>query len=399
VEIVAHSTSKPRPIQSLIPADSPSPNKPSSAKLQRHRDRGKPATVFALQNTHKTAALPLRRRKSNESIGGASIRSIASIISQKPKPVGPPASLLQMPLEVILLIVKLLPQRDRHALMLTHPALFEPAADVLYHTPLFASTYRFAQFAHTVSHHEHYGDRVRILDVSGFTAVPQFEREPMAGWREWKFRSHDLYRARRPHRVTGPIATGPPIETPKRRPTRRRVLKRGHPPPNPFLEAWSLSRDIPLGGLCHAVMACRNLVALDISRVQLAVDFLVVDKDYPPSAWTDAIFVSDVPKSWTWKSHELRPIYNGFIIEQLRKLAHLERVTARNSVFLSTVMVRELVEGSASLRWVDFEGSGMEAGKAWARKGTKEEILAVIREMEKSKPRSPGGGEGGMWSY
>ena len=90
-------------------------------------------------------------------------------------------------------------------------------------------------------------ERVRVLDVSGFTTVPQFERQPEAGWREWKFRSHDLYRA------------NARLSTPVRRPSRRRALHRSHPQPNPFLEAWALSRDIPLGGLCHAIQSCQNL--------------------------------------------------------------------------------------------------------------------------------------------
>jgi hypothetical protein len=124
--------------------------------------------------------------------------------------------------------------------------------------------------------------------------------------------------------------------------------------------------------------------------VQLAEDFLVVDKNYPPSAWTNAIYVSDVPKSWTWKSEELRPIYNICIIDQLRKLQHLETVIANNSVFLSTVMIQELVDyAHESLKYVDFENSGMEREKPWAIKGRREEVVAIVRKMEETIPRSP----------
>lgn len=129
---------------------------------------------------------------------------------------------------------------------------------------------------------------------------------------------------------------------------------------------------------------------INISSIQLAEDFLVVDHNYPPSAWTNTIYVSDVPKSWTWKSEELRPIYNIYIIDQLRKLKHLETVIANNSIFLSTLMIQELVDHShESLRYVDFAKSGMEREKPWAIKGSRDEVVKIIREMEETVPRSP----------
>jgi hypothetical protein len=71
------------------------------------------------------------------------------------------------------------------------------------------------------------------------------------------------------------------------------------------------------------------------------------------------------------------------LIEQLRGLRHLTTVVANNSVFLSTAMVRELVERACeSLRYVDFEGSGMERAKPWAVKGGRGEVVEVVRRME-----------------
>lgn len=97
-----------------------------------------------------------------------------------------------------------------------------------------------------------------------------------------------------------------------------------------------------------------------------------------------------MPKSWTWKSEELRPIYNIYIIDQLRKLRHLETVIANNSVFLSTLMIQELVDYSQkSLKYLDFQHSGMEREKPWAIKGRREEVVKIIRKMEETIPRSP----------
>lgn len=129
---------------------------------------------------------------------------------------------------------------------------------------------------------------------------------------------------------------------------------------------------------------------INISRIQLAEDFLIVDDNYPPSAWTNTIYVSDLPKSWSWNSQELRPMYNIHIIDQLRQLKHLETVIANNGVFLSTLMIQELVDGAhPSLKYVDFEHSGMARAKPWAIKGTREEVVKIIREMERDTPRSP----------
>lgn len=57
-----------------------------------------------------------------------------------------------MPAEILELIIMYLAQEDLYALMRTNSNLTEVEASCLYKQPLFASTYRYAQFAHTVSH-------------------------------------------------------------------------------------------------------------------------------------------------------------------------------------------------------------------------------------------------------
>lgn len=210
-------------IKSLIPPET-SPNK---------RTRTDAITMVIRQ----------KRRQSN-----ASVSSKSSIRSRR-RVCGPKPTLITLPTEILGAIFQNLTQKELRTVMLTNAALTEVAANLMYHHPLFASTYRFAQFAYTVSHKKHYGDRVRVLDVCGFTQIPQFERQPEAGWREWKFRSHDLYKAK-------PTTLNPPV----RKSTRRRIVHRSHPQPNPFLEPWALSRDIPLGGLCHAIQSCQYLM-------------------------------------------------------------------------------------------------------------------------------------------
>jgi hypothetical protein len=65
-------------------------------------------------------------------------------------------------------------------------------------------------------------------------------------------------------------------------------------------------------------------------------------------------------------------------------------VIANNSVFLSTLMIQELVDNAQpSFKYVDFEHSGMARAKPWAIKGRREEVVKIIREMEKTAPLSP----------
>lgn len=212
-------------------------------KRQNIKSMIPPEMAITARRTRIDGVNVVVRQKRRQST--ASVRSVTSSIRSRRRMQDP--KLLTLPTEVLGLIFKDFTQKELRDVMLVNSALTEAAADLMYHKPLFASTYRFAQFAYTVSHHKHYADRVRILDVSGFTQVPQFERKPEAGWREWKFRNHDLYKGNTRLRM------------PERRPTRRRMVPRGHPPPNPFLEAWALSRDIPLGGLCHVLHACQFL--------------------------------------------------------------------------------------------------------------------------------------------
>ena len=91
-----------------------------------------------------------------------------------------------------------------------------------------------------------------------------------------------------------------------------------------------------------------------------------MDDHYPAVAWTGRIYASDVPKSWAWKSDELRPVSNMWVIEQIVELGHLMEVKVSKWVGLSTGMVRELVNrGEEKLTKVDFVESGLEDEKAW----------------------------------
>jgi hypothetical protein len=91
----------------------------------------------------------VKRRNSESSM---SIKSFASSGTSRKRRYSPKPTLSTMPSEILDLILMYLPQEDLYALMRANSNLTEAAAGRLYMQPLFASTYRYAQFAHIVSH-------------------------------------------------------------------------------------------------------------------------------------------------------------------------------------------------------------------------------------------------------
>jgi hypothetical protein len=94
------------------------------------------------------------------------------------------------------------------------------------------------------------------------------------------------------------------------------------------------------------------------------------------------VYVSDIQRSWTWEPQELVPIYNTYIVEQLRKPKQLETFIAYNLISLSTLMAQSLVESCPQLKWVDFRKSGMSLEQPWKIKGSREQVAAILRQLE-----------------
>ncbi|RDL38526.1 uncharacterized protein BP5553_02866 [Venustampulla echinocandica] len=275
-----------------------------------------------------------------------------------------------MPAEILDIIFASLSQLDLHVLMLANSNFVEVAATYLYSHPLFSSTYRFAQFVWVVSHKPHYASMVRILDLSYLSRIAtdtaSGELLPLAGWREFKYRNHDMYRA---WVRSSPLASGSPKTS-------------THSLPSPFLKSYHRTRDVPIGGLCHVLAACPRIRKLNLSRVQLAADFLVSNPLFKPTATQGLLFVSDVPKSWTWASSDLQPVYAEEVVRWVCRLVELESLNARACLWLTTVRVEKLMSSAQnSLKRVDFRESGMQKEVRWALKGNKSEVERIVREV------------------
>lgn len=209
------------------------------------------ATERKPQGVNKYSSLKPKRQSSSAS----SIHSItSSVLSRKRKYAAPP-TLDTLPSEIHDQIFSYLDQDTLHSLVLASKKLCEEAAYTLYEKPVFASTYRFAQFVTAVTHSRHLAEMVRVLDLSNLGKYAVDEK-PVAGWREWKFRSDPLHTI---HRDDLRDDGWPRMGASKKGSLDLKKLKSSHPLPSPFLQRYSLIRDIPIGAIIHVAVACKLL--------------------------------------------------------------------------------------------------------------------------------------------
>lgn len=255
--------------------------------------------------------------------------------------------------------------------MLSNSNFSEVAALAMYRKPYFASTFRYAQFTRTVAHKEHYAGLVHTLDLSYIYRSginDQGDLLPLAGWREFRYIPRDRNYVR--NRMI-PSATSAAL---------CRLPNPSHPAPSALLKSFHLTRDIPIGGICHVLAACKQLKKLNLSRVQLATDFGLVQPELPISSISGMVFLSDVAKPVPWKSTELVRLQVDELISWICKLEILEIFEAKSSFWLSTTAVKMLCrESPERLQLLDFRGSGMDKYVQWAVRETRVVIEKLAR--------------------
>ncbi len=79
------------------------------------------------------------------------------------------------------------------------------------------------------------------------------------------------------------------------------------------------------------------------------------------------------------------------IIENITRLPLLETVRIKKGLWLSTEMVRCLVDGSPRLRSLNLREAGMKEKMPWAMKCTREKMAEILNG---EIPRKPGNGPG-----
>ena len=235
-----------------------------------------------------------------------------------------------------------------------------------------------------------------MLDLSNLGKDAGEDERPLAGWREWKFRSDPLHTIHRDDVV--PFKSG------------KGVVKTIHPPPSPFLQRYSYIRDIPIGAVIHLLAACpflrycypylpkdkpswipkSNILLLfreiDLANVALAADYAVsplgsLRTGYHPTAFTSLLFVSDVPKSFTWREGDTSPLScSSDLVDALTKLHGLKKVNLKGAVWVTRDVAEKLIEQSRALDIVDLRECGMYRERKWTIKGRRIEAGELIRE-------------------
>ncbi|KAI9848630.1 MAG: hypothetical protein M1838_000469 [Thelocarpon superellum] len=311
----------------------------------------------------------------------ASINSTASSAFSRKRKYTPTASLITLPPEILDHVCSYLSQPDLCSVHRTHSLLVSSAMIALYAQPTFASTYRFAQFVSVISHSGDRANLVRCLDLSMFGKHGHADT-PLAGWREWKYRADPLASLRR-SLGTGTASSSPSVHQRRGR-TIESWLSQGsstHPLPHSFLRQWSFSRDLPIGAVLHVLEACPGIRKLDLSYLTLTADYAITSSAHRPTAFTSLIFVSDVPKSWTWRATEIRSVKVTDLVEAMVRLPRLECLRIKKGLWLTSDLVTRLVSTSPSLHKANFRGSGLGSGLSWAIKGGRQEILDRLRAM------------------
>lgn len=349
----------------------------------------------ASRETLRATTLNVARRLSSSA---TSVRSITSSHQSRKRKITPIPTLETIPFEIQDQIFSSLDQETLHALLLTSTGLVEAAAIAMYSRPDFASTYRFAQFVTTVTHSQRYAEMVRVVDLSKF-GREDLKDLPLAGWREWKYRSEPLYSIQR--EIQSP---GCKIQPGEGRQLDELETKSNpnHPKPNPFLKQWSTCRDVPTGALIHVLKACQRIKSvlaesnqrdkltfsrkLDLSYLSIAADYAIKASSHPSTAFTSLIFVSDVPKSWTWRPKDLQQVHGRDIIDYMTNLPQLEKVRIKKGFWLSTELVRRMVDECGRLQMLNLRESGMKQKMPWAIKGTRGELKAIFRREISVEP-------------
>ena len=145
-------------------------------------------------------------------------------------------------LEIQHLIFNYLSQEMLYNLTITSPSFSEVATTILYHSPAFPSSFRFAQFVTTISHSRQHAEMVRIFRVSGETE-DRSRASKLASWIEWKYRTVPYYAAEPVPKHCSKFNTRPYEDT--------------HPKANKWI--GERAGNYPAGGIIHVLAACSKI--------------------------------------------------------------------------------------------------------------------------------------------
>lgn len=202
-----------------------------------------------------------------------------------------------------------------------------------------------------------------------------------------------------------------PAATPRPAPTPPYAKLLPPPPPKPpvsshplqsfLLRQFASARDVPVGSLLHLFKVCQNLLIVDISRVQLAMDYFVNstaaggNQEYPVTALSGYLFVSDVPS--VPRRSALSMVLYSQVVDALSDLLRLKSLTLSSATWLTKDLVRRLLTrcgcrlsgesdsdntATTCLEHLDLRDSGLARDLEWACEGSVHDVWAVFEREE-----------------
>jgi hypothetical protein len=144
------------------------------------------------------------------------------------------------------------------------------------------------------------------------------------------------------------------------------------------------SKPVRIYGIPSAVNLYR---IIDLSDLHIADDYVILPSappprwkpllpslhkppTYHPTAFTNLLFISDVPKMHTWRGAEFRELRYEEFVGALCSLDELDALVVRNAVWIKRVFAEEIVRragGENGLRKADFRGCGMNPHTSWTK--------------------------------
>ncbi|ODV89185.1 hypothetical protein CANCADRAFT_3818 [Tortispora caseinolytica NRRL Y-17796] len=314
-----------------------------------------------------------------------------------------------LPIEVLSLVCSFLDQPDLYKISLLSRRIAIAATPHLYASPVFLSSYRFAQFTSTVSRDSRLASYVRNLDLPtmfseesemrlqrGLGKPNGSAKNYFATWRDWKYRTDPLYMPRRSASSFNVKNAMQCREKSRNLPLSSRYHKTeemlpvlatngAHPLQSALFSRYSKCKDAPIGAILQLLLVCKNLRSIDLSNVPLASDYKITYKylsNYTDIPSSGNLFVFEIPKAYTFKDDEITRVREQEIILAMCHLKHLQVVNMRGVVWVSEDMIKLLFHHVASLQYISLTGSGMSRNLPWAVSGNVRDLKALFSESE-----------------
>ncbi len=169
-----------------------------------------------------------------------------------------------------------------------------------------------------------------------------------------------------------------------------------HPLASNLLLRHASNKDVPVGHLLHVLQACSNLEYVDISCLPLAPDYAVTSlSTYEKIMYRfhdGNIYVSDVPRTYTWEDTDITAISSNDIVKLLISLKYLKHLSLCNLTWLTQSTIEDIVVNSKAaergyLQYINASDSGMQRGLYWATRGHPADFINLFNAAREPPSR------------